>query len=372
MKPDPVLNRAALLAKKRDFEGAFKILKDDEDVYNGSFKYCQLYGIISLYSGNYTEAHEYLQYAKQKNFKDVSTLLGLAVLYLKRLNTVQAVDYYLDVLEQEPKNKIAKRCLEIIRKHSAPEALSEWMTPERIVKLFPPIPASLINQKSILAAVCALALVIVLVLGILLLAKVIPSPFKTRPERPVSEFVLSRQERNEPVEIGGYYMYILTSSQALSLYERALSLFTDYRDEAAKISINRLLESNASFSLKNRARLLLENTEVPGFDTFKREDNPSYSEIKNEPVIYRDVHIIWRGMATNVEITNDYTSFDFLVGYDTRRTLEGIVNVIFNEPAAVNTERPLEVLGRVVVSPSYADFSLEGIAIHQSGRLEIE
>jgi len=370
MKPDPILNKAALLALKKDYEGAFKLLKDEEDRNNGSFKYCQLYGIISLYSGNFLEAHEYLQYAKRHNFKDVSTLLGLAVLYLKRPNTVQAVDYYLDILEEDPKNRIAKNALNIIRKQNTTQELSEWMTPERLAKLYPPIPASIINQQTIFKGLIILSLAVVLVFGILFALKALPDILKKQPDRPAAEFHLTSQDKKEPVETGGYYRYILTNSQAIALYERALSLFTNYRDEEAKVSINRILESNASQNLKNKARLILENTEIPGFDTFRREDIPSYSSVKNEPVIYRDVHVIWRGMATNVEITDEYTRFDFLIGYDTRRTLEGIVPVIFYNPVAINTERPLEVLGKIAVSSSFTDFSLVGVAIHQSGRLE--
>jgi hypothetical protein len=148
-----------------------------------------------------------------------------------------------------------------------------------------------------------------------------------------------------------------------------LSLFTSYRDEGAKIIVNKILVSNASESLKNKARLLLSYTEVPGFENFKQIDNPSFSEVKAEPVIYRDVYVIWKGMATNVEITDDFVRFDFLVGYDTRTSLEGIAPVVFYNPVSVNPERPLELLGKITFTPSM-DIRLEGVAIHQSGRLE--
>jgi len=368
MKPDPILNKAAILAKKRDYKGAFQILKDEEDRYNGSFKYYNLYGIISLHSGNFVEAHEFLQYAKQKNFKDVSTLLGLAALYLKRPKTAQAVDYYLDVLEIEPKNKIAKKALDIIRRQSDSGALSDWMTPERFSKLFPPIPASVITKKTIITGACALVLVVIFVFGVLIAVKAIPNPFKNRSERYIPEYTLSRQDRNESLQESHYNRYVLTEiSQAIDLYEKAFSLFTDYRDEAAKVNINLLLESNAPELYKNKARLLLENMEVPGFDTFKHDDNPSYSDVLSEPVIYRNVYVIWKGMATNIE-TDKNTRFDLMVGYDTRITLEGIVSVEFNKPVAINAERPIEVLGKIKVT-STSDFTLEGAAVHQSGRL---
>jgi hypothetical protein len=296
--------------------------------------------------------------------KDPYTLLGLAVLHLKRMDTVQAVDYYLDVQELNPKNKIAKKALTVIRKHSDSQALSDWLTPERLAKLFPQIPFPGVNIKVLISSFLILAAALVLFFGISSKIRSMPSP------RPSAQFALSAQERSAPVETGGYYMYILTRDQALGEYDRALSLFTSYRDEAAKICLNRILESNASENLKNKSRLLISYTEVPGFDNFKRADNPSFSDVTNEPAVYRDVHVIWRGMATNLEVADDSVRFDFLVGYDTRRTLEGIVPVVFKTPVSVNIERPLEVLGRINLSGAGISIALEGVAIHQSGRLE--
>ncbi|MCL2765554.1 MAG: tetratricopeptide repeat protein [Treponema sp.] len=370
MKADPILNKASYLAKKRDYDGALKTLKDEEDRYNRSFRYYYLYAAICLYSGNFVEAHEYFNLARKIKINDPNTMLGFAVLNLKRMNTVQAVNYYLNVQEIDPDNKIAKRALLVIKKYSASEALSDWMTYDRLSKLFPPIPPPAIDSKTIFNASLIFAAVLIFSYIVLAAVNILPSPFKTRGQRPASEYTLSSQEKKEPVQVDGFYRYILTQDQAVNQYERALSLFTSYRDEAAKINLNRILESNASQALKNRAAILLNNMEVPGFDNFKRADNPLFSDVKNEPVIYRNVHVIWRGMATNVEVTDEYTSFDLLVGYDTRRTLEGIVPVIFYSPVAINTERPLEVLGKIALLSGYSDISLEGVAIHQSGRLE--
>jgi tetratricopeptide (TPR) repeat protein len=371
MKLDPLLSKAAGLAKKHKYEEALKILKDEEDRYSGLFKYYYLYAVICLHSGSFVEAHEYFHSARQQKMKDPGTLLGLALCCLRELKTARALDYYLDVQEADPKNRIAKRALAAIRKNSDPEALSEWMTPKKLEKLYPPIPGPLISPKTIFNAVLILAAASVITLGILIGVKVLPNPFKKQSGRQTSEFVLSGEERKEAVETGGSYRYILTLDQATGLYDRALSLFTEYRDEEAKVNLNRILESNASEVVKNKSRLLVSYMEVPGFDTFKRNFNPSFSEVKNEPFIYRDVHIIWRGMATNVEVTDEHTRFDFLIGYDTRRTLEGIVQVTFYSPVSINSERPLEVLGRIKLVSSYPqDIVLEGVAIYQSGRLE--
>ncbi|MDR0322885.1 MAG: tetratricopeptide repeat protein [Treponema sp.] len=369
MKLDTVLAKASRLARRRDFEGALRTLKTEEDRYNGSFKYYYLFGLISLYAGSFGEALSNFRLARQIKMKDPLVLLGLAVLYLKRMNTVQAVDYYLDVQEMDPKNKIAKKALVFIRKYSSSEDLSDFLTPKKLKKLYPPIPSPDLNSRTILTAAIVISAVLILSYGILAKFNLMPGS-KKNDSRSVTEFILSGQERSNSVESGGSYMYILTVNQAADLYDRALSLFTSYRDEAAKINLNRILESNASQSIKDKSRLLLTYMETPGFNSFNRNDNPSYAAVISEPAIYRDVHVIWRGMATNIEITDEYTRFDFLVGYDTRRSLEGIIPVFFYKPVAINNERPLEVLGKIKIVSSYSDISLEGVAIHQSARLE--
>ncbi|MCL2181555.1 MAG: tetratricopeptide repeat protein [Treponema sp.] len=369
MKADPILNKAAILARKKKYEEALRILKDEEDKYYGSFKYYYLYAVICLHSGSFAEAKTNFDLARKQKMNDIPTMLGHAVLYMKRMNTSQAVEYYLNVQEKEPKNNIAKKALLVIRKYSSSEDLSDWLTFDRLSKLFPPVPAPAFTPVGIFKIAVISVTAVLLIYGILALLKIAPNPF-IKEHRSKAEYILTDQERREPVQVDGYYRYILTRDQAANLYDRALSLFTSRRDESAKIHLNRILESNASQSIKNRARLIIENMEVPGFDNFNRADNISYSDVRNEPAVYRNVHVIWTGMATNVEVTDEHTRFDLLVGYDTRRTLEGIVPVIFNSPVSINTERPLEVLGRIVIAPSYTDISLEGVAIHQSGRLD--
>jgi tetratricopeptide (TPR) repeat protein len=369
MKFDSFLNKVAILAKKRDYEGALNALKDEEERYYGSFKYYYLYGIICLYSGNYAEAHENFNLARKIKLSDPDLMLCFAVLYLKRMDTVQAVHYYLEVQELDPKNKIAKKALAVIRKYSAGEALSDWMT-ENLSKLFPPIPAPSVTPKTILNVSLIFAAAVIIIFVILINVKVFSNPFKSKNQRPTSDFILSNPEKSESVQTGGYYRYILTRDQAIDLYNKALSLYTAYRDEEAKKSLNRILESNASEGIKSRASAMFANMEVPGFDNFKRADNPSFADVKSESAIYRNVYVIWKGMATNVSVTDEGTTFDFLVGYDTRKTLEGIIPVIFSIPVSINMERPLEVLGKITLDSSYSDIILEGVAIHQSGKLE--
>jgi hypothetical protein len=157
----------------------------------------------------------------------------------------------------------------------------------------------------------------------------------------------------------------LTKNEVLQLYKDGRRLFTSYHDEAARVPLNRILESNAAEEVKNKARTLLSFMEVPGFDTLK--DSFSYSEVAAEPLLYRDCYVSWKGMAANVTREEHTSSFDLLVGYDTRRVMEGAVNVVLDFPAEINPSVPLEVLGRIVILPG-GRFMLEAEGIHQLGR----
>ena len=96
-------------------------------------------------------------------------------------------------------------------------------------------------------------------------------------------------------------------------------------------------------------------------------NNISFADVYINPALYQGVLINWRGMATNVNISESATTFDFLIGYDTHRTLEGIVVVSFNRLISLNPERPFELTGRVQIN-NRGDILIEGISINQSGR----
>jgi tetratricopeptide (TPR) repeat protein len=368
MKLDPILTKATRFARSGNYAGAIRTLEPEVNRYYGSFRYYYLLGVSCLHVGDFGGALTYFRLAHDVKIRDPLALLGLAVLYLRRGETDKAVDFYLDVQELDEKNRTAKKALKVIRKYAGADTFSAWLESGRLPSLYPPIPSPGLSLVRIFIAAAAVLAALALCFGILVQTRLLPNPFNLRGSRKVnSELSLNREERSEPVQIGGTYRYILTRAQVLETYERALSLFTDRRDEAARVNLNRVLESNASEGVKNKSRILLSYMEVPGFDNFKHGDNVPYSEVIRDTMLFRGVHVIWRGMATNAETLQNGTSFDFLVGYDTRKTLEGIVPVIFDKAVSLNLERPLEVLGRIVpVNPEKgAEIRLEGIAIHQ-------
>jgi hypothetical protein len=292
------------------------------------------------------------------------------VLYLRRGETKQAVSFYLKVQDLDERNWIARKALRVIRKYSGTESIRLWAEdPRRLKTLFPPPPPEPITARTMVVPRVCVLVAGALTYATLIWRGVLPMPIKldcSTKRDGFSDVALELDERMKPVEVGGSYRYILTVRQVLDTYEEARDLFNKRHDEPAKRNLNRILESNASDAIKTKARLLISYMDTPGFDTLK--DRFAYADVKKEPAIYRDCHVIWRGMATNFTMEETATSFDFLVGYDTRSVLQGIVPVRFNFSVAVNPEQPLEILGRVVPisTDSGQDIMLEGVALHQT------
>jgi len=370
MKLDPILTKASRYARSGKFEAAIRTLEPEINRYHGSFYYYYILGSSCLRTGDFGGALTYFRLAHETKRREPMAILGLAALYLRRGETERAVDYYLDILEIDPKNHTAQKAMKIIRRQAGTDTFLNWLEAGKLPMLYPPIPFPGFSTKEILGAFAALIAVCFLTFGFMVGLKYVPNPFLPRGSRQgVSALSLSREERMAPIQTGGSFRYTLTRVQALDIYERALSQFTVYRDEAARVNLNRILDSNAAEGLKNRARIIISYMEVPGFDTFKRGDNVAYNDVIEDPLLYNEVYIIWRGMAANVVASDTGVTFDFLVGYDTRKTVEGIVPVMFNQAIPLNPERPLEVLGRIIPAGPEGPIRLEGIAIHQSANL---
>ena len=372
MTRDPILIKAGRLLRRKKFGEVIHTLEPEVVRYHDSFKYYYILGSSCLRIGDYGGALTYFRRCRDLKVQDPAALLGMAALFLRRGETDRAIDLYLEVLDQYPRNRLAGKALRVIRKYGGVERIAEWIESGRLSQLFPPLPSIPKTWDQVFLPILGALVLLTLGAGFYLI--------RTERWRPLQAAGASRQgyagtaleqeERDAPVETGGSYRYILTRNEVLSAYSEARSLFTGYRDEAAKVALNRIIESNASEAVKNKARLLMSYTEAPQWGELR--DHFSYSEVIREAVLYRDCYVIWRGMATKLQALENTTSFDLLVGYDTRSSLDGVVPVSFDFAVPVNVERPLEVLGRVipVITPAGIDIRLEGAAVHQSGLLE--
>ena len=125
--------------------------------------------------------------------------------------------------------------------------------------------------------------------------------------------------------------------------------------------INRLLLSNADNSTKQKAELLSSYITVPDFTTLKT--NFSYQDFIIEPELYNNCYIHWKGRLSNLIITESLITFDFLVGYDGKKILEGIIPVTLDFGARIDSDFPIEVLGKIKKTNN--QYIIEAVSVHQ-------
>jgi hypothetical protein len=379
MKLDPILSKERRLIRSRKYELARRTLEPEVNRYHGSFRYYYLLGNTCLRAGDYGGALTYFRLAHEVNSRDPLAIIGLAALYLRRGETDRAVDYYLEALELKPNNRIAQKAMKLIRKNVGTDRFAAWLEAGKLPSVFPPVAFPGFTVKEKLCAFVVLITLALTVYGVMVHYKYVPNPFNPRGDRQgIAAGSLTREERLDPIQSGDSFHYEFASRvQAVETYEKALALFAAYRDEKARVELNRVLVSNAADGLKNKARVIIDymqppRREPPTFVTFRRGDNIDFQDVEKDPVIYQGVHVIWQGRAANVNMANNATTFDLLVDYDPENKttiMRGTAFVVFDHALPVNPGRQLEVLGRVGLDKENR-IILEGIAIHQSGRLE--
>jgi tetratricopeptide (TPR) repeat protein len=355
-----ILERAKKAFYGKRYNDVITLLEPNVIQYRDSFQFYYFLGLACLYTGDVGGATSYFQRARQIKMRDPDLLTAQAALFLRRGETHQAVEYYLEALEYAPQHRLAKRSLDFIRKKGDEETITTLSETGKMTRFYP-MPHRKISIPQI---IFMFILIIVLAGGIGFGYKSVNSFQTTSVRADLSSIVLDSNDRSALVQKDGSFKYILTEHQILDTFASAQRNFQNYHDNAAQIEINRLLWSNASASIKQKARILMSYLAEPGFDTIK--DKYTYADIIKDPDLYLDSWVVWKGMATNIVTTDNMLDFDFLVGYDTRNKLEGIVSVHFDKVIEVNPDKPLELLGKI--ANIGGKLELRGNGIFQSGK----
>jgi tetratricopeptide (TPR) repeat protein len=356
-----VLQVAQRLMKRRRFSAAIRLLEGRNEIYEGNFDYYVLLATAYLYVGDAGTASSYYQHAREIKLTDTVLLLGQAVLFLRRGDTDRAIQYYLEILENEPQNKLAKKALEFIRTKGDYSTICRWVDSGKIEQFYPSVGVNPDKVAGIVLPVLACILGFMLVMHLTELRK--SASAGTRAD--LSSFVLSAAESKNAQETdmtGSAYKFILSGRDITESYEKAQRYFQSYRDNAAQIEINRLLNSNAVPSIKQKARLLMNYLSVPTFDTIT--DSPSYEDVVKNPDLYMDCYIVWSGRISNAGMQGTLYRCDLLVGYETMQKVTGIVPLRFSTDPEIANDKPVKVLGRLTTEDG--KICIEGHAVYQS------
>lgn len=352
------LDRAERLFAAGRYAELVNILEPQVPVYRESSRFYYLLGSACLRSGDPGGALTYLKRAEQLQPGTTDTMLALAALSVRKGESEKAIDYYLRILEERPGDRLAQAGLSVLRKEGSPEGIERLVESGRIEKLYPGRRGLPRFALPSLVAVAALVLLyFAWPVGSSLLGQ-LSRPRVTRPE--VAAVILEKADQASPVQSGGSFRYILTEQQALDCFDRAKGYFQAYRDNAALVEINRLLGSNASSGVKEKARSLRAFVGKPDFRTIK--DAPTYAQAQSDPALYDGCSVVWKGMAANVRQDGQSVLFDFLVGYQDKKILEGLVSASIGD-LDVPMDRGLEILATIKAQDSR--LSLVCAAIHE-------
>ena len=346
---------------RRQFSTAIKLLEDKAETYEEHFDYYVELGTACLYIGDIGAASSYFQKARRIKLTDSNLLLGQAAIFLRRGETDRALQYYLEIKENDPQNKVADAAIEFVRQHGDYDTICRWVDTGRIEQFYPPLG---VNTDRIWGIVLPLAACI---LGVLVFFALFPVKKPYLPSRAdLGALELSDEEKKSAKEAdmtSQVYQYILSDKEITKHYALAMQYFQEHRDNASQVEVNRLTNSNAADSIKQKAHVLTTYYEIPDFDTIK--DIPDYASVNNEPLLYDDCWVAWGGKVSNVNILEDgsYTC-DFIVGDEELLHYEGTAGLVFEAAPAIDDKKYVKILGQLEVEKGKV--LIKGRSVYQS------
>jgi hypothetical protein len=348
------LGEARRLFRASRFADVIRLLEPEVFRYRENFEYFQMLGFSCLHAGDFGGALSYISRAHQLKDDEPSVILGLAAVHFRKAENDAALKRWLEVMEIQPSNPIARRGLDLLRKGVAPDVLQEMIDTGRIKALFPPLP-----RRISLAPILITGLSILVLAGAAYLGVRLASP--RGPQRPGVSVIESPSGLSSFIDIGTDFAFVLKESEVRQAFQKAKNELLTYKDNLAVVDINRILLSNAAPAVKERARMLKGFVTPATFDTVK--DAYAYAVVTKQPALYDGASVVWKGKVANLKVAKDSIGFDLLVGYDQEKQLEGIVPVTVPFAADLANGSAVEVLGQVVMQGTAP--TLLGISLHR-------
>jgi tetratricopeptide (TPR) repeat protein len=358
------LKRAAKLYHAGKYSQAIQVLEAQVFRYRESFRFFYVLGMSCLYTGDFGGAYSYLHRALNIKPSDTAAQLGLAVVYLRRGETQEALKIWFNILDRDPKNRQAARGLKLLKRHIEPDAFVEFTESKKIHSL---LPKDRTRRPYLTAA---------LLIAVLGLSGIFAFPYligfytemtRDEPRQNIAALDLS-VESYQSSEVQERVRFRFEEEELRSRYRRIIDLFHEYRDNLAQREINRLQLSNASPELKQKLTLLEEYIRTPSFGSLQTEFR--YREVAENPQLYEDCYVIWKGRVSNLSVGRERISFDLLVGYETEQVVEGIVPVELDYAVQIDPAFPIEILGRIETSGN--SFKIMAHSVHQFSMEEKE
>lgn len=339
-----IIKKAQSLLAKKEYAKAANLLEPNIISFSNSFQFHYTLGLSFLYLGDIGGAELYFKKARNIKMQDINLILAQACIFLRKGQIDRSLSYCLDALDIDAQNPYARRFLLLLKKYGDTEIISQWIYNGKILRFYPPLP-----KKNPVFSILAVFLTLsILGLGVFFFFQKQNHAQIQRADLSALNLTLEEKANSLEKDIGtSLYRYILTVSELEKSYKKAQDAFQKNDDTLSQIEINRILNSNASFAIKQKAQLLMQYLSEPTFDSLKTK--LQYADIAKDPYLYLDCWVLWSGRLSNLLRTETKSEAQLLIGYEDMKKIEGIVPVIIPANIQVDETRPLKILGKIQI-----------------------
>ncbi|WP_421622943.1 hypothetical protein R5397_03725 [Borrelia sp. MN22-0132] len=373
MEPNKLINKSINYYNSHKYSDVVKLLEKEIFLYKNYYFYHYILGMSYLRMGNLGTAQTYLKKAYTLNPTEPDVKQSIAILLAAQGKEDKAIQIWLKMIEENQEIQRSEFSLETIRKNPIQGAL--FLNKNKIyAKLFPEIKVETgQNLSKLTRTLLTIASLVFLLIAIFLLIhsketiKLTLSNSKVKEKKAINNIAayiddikINDKEKIENHE--GQFVFILTETEIKNSFQKIKTHLKQGKDNFARIEINKILNSNASESIKLKAKNLASFISRPNFITFN--DYLVLKEIKKNPLIYSNVYVKWEGIANNIEKKDNITYFDFYVGYN-KNALEGIITTKTTFDIDINFKDYVEILGQIDYDYNTNILTLNAITIRK-------
>lgn len=373
MEPNKLINKSINYYNSHKYSDVVKLLEKEIFIYKNYYFYHYILGMSYLRMGNLGTAQTYLKKAYTLNPTEPDVKQSIAILLAAQGKEDKAIQIWLKMIEENQEIQQSEFSLETIRKNPIQGAL--FLNKNKIyTKLFPEIKvATGQNLSKLTRTLLTIASLAFLLTAIFLLIhskgtiKLTLNNSKVKEKKAINNIAayiddikINDKEKIENHE--GQFVFILTETEIRNSFQKIKTHLKQVKDNFARIEINKILNSNASESIKLKAKNLASFISRPNFITF--DDYLVLKEIKKNPLIYSNVYVKWEGIANNIEKKDNITYFDFYVGYN-KNALEGIITTKTTFDIDINFKDYVEILGQIDYDYNTNILTLNAITIRK-------
>lgn len=368
MKQKGALRTAEQHYRRRQYAQTISTLEPQIFLYRENAFFFHLLGLACMKTGDLGGARSYLMRATQIDGDAIAPRLALAACDLGRSDSKEALQMWLEILDEDPENRYAQKGLSLLRSGLTAENGASVDTSAQLHKLYPDIAARRFAPKTLRRALVLLVFAAILAVSLAYAPQARALFQESGPLRDGSELTeLPRRDdlvsdQNAGDMDDSEARYTLSDAEIRETFDDLRSYFLAERDNMATREINRIVHSNAQETLKNQAIALRGYLRTPSFADFSDSFDPD--AVRSDTVLYDGTFVRWRGRSSNLQISDEQVSFDFLVGYEDFVSVEAIVPVVFTRAVRIDPQLAIELIGRVRRDPNSPEgFRIEGTSI---------